>query len=147
MVLVLLLCDFLILPVGVWAQDRPYPIFTADHLDTTMKILGPNWAGVRAALSDVDYQMAKQRLSRTREQLATTMTFWRDREREDAMGWLRAALTQLDVLDAALSVEVVESAVLDPIVARVTEYCLACHEVYREQVLTGQYELRLNARP
>ena len=46
-----------------------------------MTTLGPNVAGVRAALASGDHSTAKERAIRSREQLATTITFWRDRER------------------------------------------------------------------
>jgi len=129
------------------AQDRPYPIFSADHLDATMKTLGPNVAAVRAALVDSDYPTAKQRVIRSREQLATTITFWRDRERDDAVGWLRSALTQLDALDTALSAEAVDPAVVDSIAAAVTANCVACHTAYRERDQNGNYQVRLSSRP
>ena len=129
------------------AQDRPYPIFSADHLDATMKTLGPNVAAVRAALVDSDYPTAKQRVIRSREQLATTITFWRDRERDDAVGWLRSALTQLDALDTALSAEAVDPAVVDSIAATVTANCVACHTAYRERDQNGNYQVRLSSRP
>ena len=82
----------LMLPAVAAGQQGPYPIFTDAHLDAIMTTLGPNVAGVRAALSAGDYATAKERAIRSREQLATTITFWRDRDREDAVGWLRAAL-------------------------------------------------------
>ncbi len=129
------------------AQGRPYPIFSVDHLDATMKTLGPNVAAVRAALVDADYPTAKQRVIRSREQLARTITFWRDRERDDAVGWLRSALTQLDALDTALSAEAVDPAVVDSIAAAVTANCVACHTAYREQDQNGNYQVRLSSRP
>jgi hypothetical protein len=112
-----------------------------------MKTLGPNVAGVRAALVEADYLTAKQRAIRSREQLATTVTFWRDREREDALLWLRSALNQLDALDTALSVDEKDPAVLGSITAELTEYCVACHTAYRERGQNGDYQLRVSALP
>ena len=84
----LVVLGLLVVSTSGSAQERPYPIYTVHHLDATMKTLGPNVAGVRAALVEADYLTAKQRAIRSREQLATTVTFWRDREREDALLWL-----------------------------------------------------------
>lgn len=137
----------LLVSAGGSAQERPYPIFSVDHLDAVMKTLGPNVAGVRAALVEADYPTAKQRAIRSREQLATTVTFWRDRERDDALEWLRSALSRLDALDTALSVDEKDPAVLGSITAELTEYCVACHTAYRERDQNGDYQLRVSALP
>ena len=42
-----------------------------------------------ASLADQDYATAKERLTRSREQLATTITFWLDHERDDAIAILQ----------------------------------------------------------
>ena len=137
----------LLLPAAAAGQQGPYPIFTEAHLDATMTTLGPNVAGVRAALAAGDYSTAKERSIRSREQLATTITFWRDRDRQDAVGWLRAALNHLDALDTALSVESVDAAVAAAIAEEVTEACTACHAAYREPDGAGGYRLKSSALP
>ncbi len=128
------------------AQDKPYPIFTVDHLDAAMKTLGPNVAGLRAALADGDFATAKARTIRSREQLATTVTFWRDREQDDAVALLRATVDRMDALDAALSAEVVDSAAVATLATEIGGACTACHTVYREQdPVTSEYRLRQSA--
>ena len=142
------LAAFMLLTAAAEAgQEGPYPIFTEAHLDATMATLGPNVAGVRAALSAGDYATAKERAIRSREQLATTITFWRDRDREDAVGWLRAALRHLDALDTALSVEPVDAATAAAIGGEVTEACTACHAVYRESDGDGGFRVKSSALP
>ena len=137
----------LLLPASSPAQQGPYPIFTEAHLDAIMTTLGPNVAGVRAALAAGDYSTAKERAIRSREQLATTITFWRDRDRNDAVGWLRSALDRLDALDTALSVESVDAAAVEAIGTEITQACDACHTVYREQDGDGGYRIRTSALP
>ena len=133
-------------PAAVAAgQDGPYPIFTEAHLDATMTTLGPNVAGVRAALAAGDHSTAKERAIRSREQLATTITFWRDRERRDAVQWLRAALDRLDALDTALSVESVDGAAAEAIADELAEACAACHAAYREPDGDGGYRVQSGA--
>ena len=78
-------------PVAL-AQDKPYPVYTAEYLDATMKTLGPNMASVRASLADGDFTTAKEQTIRSRGQLATTVTFWRDTEQDEALTLLRTAL-------------------------------------------------------
>ncbi len=137
----------LLLPAASSGQQGPYPIFTEAHLDATMTTLGPNVAGVRAALAAGDHSTAKERAIRSREQLATTITFWRDREREDAVGWLRTALNRLDALDTALSAESVDAPAAVAIGDEIAEACNACHAVYREENGDGGYRLKTSALP
>ena len=131
---------------GISAQDKPYPIFTPNHLDTAMKILGPNVAGVMASLADGDFTTAKERVIRAREQLATTVTFWRDTDQDEALTLLRAALDHMDALDAALSTEAVDATAVDTLATEIGGACVACHAVYREQdPVTGEYRLKPGA--
>lgn len=137
----------LLLPSASSGQQGPYPVFTEAHLDATMTTLGPNVAGVRATLAAGDYSTAKERAIRSREQLATTITFWRDRDRDDAVGWLRTALDRLDALDTALAVESVDAAAAVAIGDEVAEACNACHAVYREPDGDGGYRVNASALP
>ena len=142
-----LLAAALLLSASPSGQQGPYPIFTEAHLDATMTTLGPNVAGVRAALAAGDYSTAKERAIRSREQLATTITFWRDRDRDDAVGWLRTALDRLDALDTALSAESVDGAAVVAIGDEIAESCNACHAVYRDEDPDGGYRVRTGALP
>lgn len=120
-----------------------YPIFTHDHFEGMMKTLGPNLAGVNASLADDDLDTAKARLVLVRQQLATTITFWRDRDRDDAIGFLRAAIGKVDALDDALSEETVDPAAVLAVAAEIGAACETCHSVYREQdPATGEYRLK-----
>lgn len=130
---------------GLRAQDgpKPYPIYTADHLAGTMETLGPNFAAAVRALEAADYPAAKERLARAREQLATTITFWRQHERADGIGFVRTAVGAMDDLDAAMSADVVDAAAAAGFAAEVQATCNACHAVYREPDPEGGF--RLNA--
>ena len=126
--------------------QNPYPVYTADHLAGTMETVGPNFdAGVRA-LDAADHAAAKERFVRAREQLATTVTFWRQRDREDAVQWVRDAITKLDGLDTTLSQESVDAGAAGAQAEEIETTCNACHAVYREQdPATGEYRLRPGA--
>ena len=133
--------------IAVSAQ-KPYPIFTLDHLVATMRNLGPNFEASTAALASEDDGTAKAMLIRSREQLATTVTFWRDHERDDAIGFLRPALSGLDALDDALSAETVDRRALTTLVGQVETACEVCHAVYRDQdPETGAYRLKPGVLP
>jgi len=112
-------------------QER-YPIFTADQFVETMRTVGPNVAAARRALDNGDLPTAKAQLVRSREQLATTITFWRDRQQEEAIGYLREAVRALDAIDDALSREPVDHGAVDTLTRRLDAACAACHGTYRE---------------
>ena len=132
---------------GLHAQDgpKPYPIYTADHLAGTMETLGPNFAAAVRALEAGDYPAAKERLARAREQLATTITFWRQRERDDGIGHVRTAVRAMDDLDAAMSMDAVDAAAASGFAADVQATCNACHGIYREPDPEGGFRLRAAA--
>ena len=120
-----------------------YPIFTLDHFASTMKTLGPNLSGVNASLAGDDFDTAKARLVLVRQQLATTITFWRDHERDDAIAFLRSAIGKVDVVDDMLSAESVDPDLTRAAAAEIGAACQACHDVYREQdPVTGAYRLK-----
>ena len=127
--------------------DEPaYPIYTADHLAGTMETLGPNFAGTLQSVDAADWMTAKQRLSRSREQLATTITFWRKLRKDDAVGFVRDALRAMDDLDAAVSTETVDTARAAARAADVGVACAACHAIYREpDTMEGTFRLKTSA--
>jgi len=128
------------------AAQNPYPIYTAGHLAAAMETLGPNFTATMRSLDAADYPTTKQRLSRSREQLATTITFWRDHEKEDAVGFVRAALRAMDELDTALSTERVDLGAMTMAVGQVRAACASCHDLYREQdAATGEFRLKSGA--
>jgi hypothetical protein len=136
-----------IVSVSGQAGDKPYPLFTEDHLVATMKTMGANFSGANGLLETQDYEAAKAQFIRTREQLARTVTFWRDRDRDDAIDMLRDALTSLDSLDTEISAAgQLDSAAVSGLVGQIGGACQACHAVYREQdPATGQFRVKASA--
>lgn len=135
-----------ILAVGspLSAQDKkPYPIFTYEQFVAAMKTVGQAFNAVTASLSRNEIDDAKAYLAISRDRLATTIVFWRDRKRDDAIRLLRDNLAKLDELDAALSVERVDRAGVDALANQVTASCQNCHNVYRDQdPVTKAYRLK-----
>ena len=132
---------------GLRAQDSPqqYPIYTGNHLAATMDTLGPNFAATVRALEASDYPAAKERLARAREQLATTITFWRQHERDDGIGFVRTAVRAMDGLDAAMSVDAVDVEAASGFADDVQATCNACHATYREPDPEGGFRLKAEA--
>jgi hypothetical protein len=136
--------------IGVWtiaaaatAQQVSYPIYTQDDFVKTMKSVGQNFAAITPSLTADDFDSAKGRVVRSREQLATTVTFWRDHKKEDAIKMWRAAIAKMDDLDTALSAEKVDKEAAAALVSQVSAACAACHAQYREQdPATKAYRLK-----
>ena len=79
------------------------PLFSADDLDDAMKGIGRQFELVNRTIAAGDFEAAKVRVTRAREQLSPTISFWRNHERDDAVTMVRAATRSLDSLDRALS--------------------------------------------
>ena len=144
----LLRCSAVLLGTAVVAvpalAQKPYPIFTAEHLAVTMETLGPNFVATIEAISAANHTTAKERLSRSREQLATTITFWRSYEKDNAIRSVRAALATMDELDSILSEERVDVEKVRSAVDEIKSACASCHDVYRERdAVTGEYRLKM----
>jgi cytochrome c556 len=113
--------------------QRVYPVFTVEDLGTAMKAVGRYVAAVDASLRQNEFQTAKNYLARSREQLAPTITFWRDQQKDDAVGWLQDTLRQMDRLDAALSADNPDRAAVNAAATQLAAACEACHAMYRER--------------
>jgi hypothetical protein len=141
-------------PVAVWgilaggASGQVYPIFTASDLEKTMTIVGQNFGALSRLVDGGNLEDAKARAVRTREQLATTITFWRERKRDDAIKMLRAAMNRLDELDTTLSAERIDKNAASTLLGEVDAACQACHARYREQDPgTKAYRLKAGVLP
>ena len=132
------------------AQQKPYPVFTIEHFVAAMKTVGQAFTAVNASRAKGDFEDSKAYLAISRDRLATTITFWRDRKKDDAIAMLRDALTKMDELDVALSIDKDK---IDPtqLAAKTTQVdaaCGACHAVYREQdPNTRAYRLKTGSVP
>jgi hypothetical protein len=128
----LLTLGTLALAVTAAAQTK-YPIFTPANFVDTMKTVGVNFSAVNAAIAGKDFATAKAQLIRSRERLALTITFWRDRKKDDEVRILRDALTRMDDLDALLSANPIDGAAAGAAVKQIGANCQACHAANREQ--------------
>ena len=115
------------------ADQAKYPIFTPTNFVDTMKIVGLNFSAVNAAIASQDFSTAKAQLIRSRERLALTITFWRDRKKDDALRILREALTGMDDLDTLLSANPVDAPAANAALKQIGAKCQACHVANREQ--------------
>src|SRR6185436_1587180 len=106
-----------------------------------------NFAAVKTFAAGADYASAKAQLTRAREQMAITITFWRDANNDAAVAMLRKTLTSMDTLDVLMSAEKIDAAGVTSAVARIDETCTACHAAYREpDPATNSYRVRRSSR-
>lgn len=119
--------------VATASAQTKYPIFTAANFVDTMKIVGVNFTAVNAAIARQDFPTAKAQLIRSRERLALTITFWRDRKKDDAIKILRDSLTGMDSLDTLLSATPVDAPATSAAVKQIGTTCQSCHAAYRDQ--------------
>jgi hypothetical protein len=124
-------------------REKPYPIFTADHFVSAMKTVGQAYGAVNVSLSKKEIEDSKAYLVISRDRLATTITFWRDRKKDDAIEILRDTLARMDELDVALSAEKVDTEAASSILKQIGASCEACHRLYREQdPITKAYRIK-----
>ena len=129
------------------AQKNPYRTYTEEKFVQNMQAADRNYAAVKGFVTKNDYQSAKAQLTRAREQMALTITYWRDTKKDDAVAMLRKALNGMDDLDVALGADTVDSAAIASASERVNGACQACHTVYREQdPSTKAYRVRRSAQ-
>ena len=118
-------------------------MFTVADLDSAMKAVGRYVDLATKAIASTDFETAKTRVARAREQLSTTFSFWILEKRPDAMKMVRNATTTLDDLDAVLSATPVDPSAVTAAVSRVDLACQACHAIYREEdAATGTFKLK-----
>jgi cytochrome c556 len=124
---------FVALAVATAAAQTKYPIFTPTNFADAMKTVGVNFSAVNTAIASQDFATAKAQLIRSRERLALTITFWRDRKKDGEITILRDALTKMDNLDTLLSATPVDASAAEAAVKQIGANCQACHATNREQ--------------
>jgi hypothetical protein len=115
------------------AQKNPYRNYTEEKFVQNMQSADRNYGAVKALAAKSDYEAAKAQLTRAREQMAITITFWRDAKKDDAIDMLRKALTGMDDLDVALGAQNVDASAIAAASGLIDAACQACHTAYREQ--------------
>lgn len=119
--------------VAAGAAQKRYPVFTSENFINNMQLLGRNFGAVNASLARNDFENAKAQLARSRELLAITVTFWRDRNKDDAVKILRDTLARMDDLDTALSADGIDAVTATALAKQINAGCEMCHSTYREQ--------------
>jgi hypothetical protein len=109
------------------------PLFTERDFEVAMKAVGRNAGLFHTAITGSDFETAKMRVARAREQLFPTITFWRTRNETEATRLVRDAIAALDELDVALSGDPADRAAVAAVLTKVDMTCQRCHDAYRQQ--------------
>jgi hypothetical protein len=112
---------------------RAQPVFSEQDLDTAMKAAGRHIGLAHTAIAAGDFEAAKIRVARVREQLFPTVAFWRNNKETEAVKLLREAVAALDALDGPLSREPIDRAAVVAAATAVDAACQRCHAIYRDQ--------------
>lgn len=107
------------------------PNFTANDLDQSMQGVGRQFELINQLLRVGDFESAKVRVTRAREQVAPTISFWRNNEDADAVEMLREVTGKLDILDAELSEVTINK---DNVVSTIAEVGDALCDLLRDYV-------------
>src|SRR5258708_16998580 len=128
------------------AEEKAYPIFTAEHFVSAMKTVGQAFVAAKASIGRSEFEDSKSYLVISRDRLATTITFWRDKKKDDAIKMLRDTVTKMDDLDDAPSPAQIDPAAVAARLEQVGAACHACHALYLGQdPVTKAYKLKTGA--
>ena len=128
-------------------------VATPEDLDKAMKETSASYGAANKWLSTNPGTLAgglqgalagaRRQLATARETLMSTRSFWMDKKREDAVGFVDDALAKMTAVDEAIDTTLSENVgtgttaagTAGPAAAlrEVAGACQACHQVYREQ--------------
>ena len=107
-------------------------VTTAEEYTKAMRMTSVGVEAVVTALAAANFADAKGKLVTTREGFTALEGFWVDRKRDDAIEIVRAALAQIDEIDALLEAERPSRSDTLAKTRMVRGSCAACHLLYRE---------------
>ena len=107
-------------------------ITTGEEHAKVMRSTAEAFGGVTNAIAAGGVADARARLATAREGFIKLEGFWAEKKRDDAVGIVKGALTQLDEFEKLLSAQTVSrSATLGP-TRRIQAACASCHALYRD---------------
>ena len=121
---------------------RPAVPMTPEEIafDQVMKRINPAFGAIRQAVSEAAGYEGVEHAVTLKKAFAETETFWKKREKPDAMKWAAEARTHAESLEQAIS-----SRKWDEAKAALTglqQTCSACHGVYRQRLDDGSYRIK-----
>ena len=124
----------------VWAQAQK--VTTAEEYDKTMKAVGAANGALRKAVASSAFDDAKKQVPVLRQNILNAETFWVEKKKTDAQGWIKDAKTKLDAVEKALNASPVDAPAVMATLKELGGTCTACHMEYREQDPAGGYRIK-----
>jgi hypothetical protein len=121
---------------------RPAVPLTPEEIafDQVMKRINPAFGAIRQAVNEAAGYEGVEHAVTLKQAFAETETFWKKREKPDAMKWAAEARTHAESLEQAIS-----GGQWDEAKAALTglqQTCSACHGAYRQRGDDGSYRIR-----
>ena len=107
-------------------------VTTAEEYAKLMKSTGQAFGATNKAIASGAYADARTQLTNVRQNFMTLQAFWTARNRDDAVGIVKDALTRIDALDQMLAAPTVDQMAAQATAKQVQGSCGACHKLYRE---------------
>jgi hypothetical protein len=125
---------------------KPLPPMTADDvtLSKVMKQVGPAFTALRTGIDGANSDAATKNAAVLKQSFAETETFWKSKNKTDALEWAADARKQVDLIDHAVAAGKFDDAKA-PAAALATK-CASCHGAYRERLEDGTFRIKLAAK-
>lgn len=107
-------------------------IATAEDYAKVMKTTAQAFFATNKAVGSGAVADARTQLATARQGFTTIHAFWTEKQRADAAGIAKEALTNLDALDKLLSAPTLDQAAAQAAAKQVQGACASCHKLYRE---------------
>lgn len=122
---------------------RPAVPLTPEEIafDQVMKRINPAFGAIRQAVNEAAGYEGVEHAVTLKQAFAETETFWKKRERPDAITWAAEARTHAETLEQAIGAGKWDDA--KAALSGLQQTCSACHGAYRQRGDDGSYRIRL----
>jgi hypothetical protein len=107
-----------------------------------MKRINPAFGAIRQAVNEAAGYEGVEHAVTLKQAFADTETFWKKREKPDAMKWAAEARTHAEALEQAIGAGKWDDA--KAALSGLQQTCSACHAAYRQRGDDGSYRIRLD---
>jgi cytochrome c556 len=134
---------FVAAAIGLWAvafvTAQTQKVTTVEEYDKTMKAVNAANGAMRKAIQSNATDEAKTQLAALRQNIANAETFWVDKKKSDALGFIKTVRAGLDAVEKALAGS--DPAAVQAALKEMTGGCQGCHMEYREMDPAGGFRI------
>ena len=113
----------------VSAQNK---IASTEDYSKVMKPTAQAFIAANKAIGSGAFADAKKEVAQARQGFTTILAFWTEKQKTDAVGFAKEALTGLDTLDQVLSAPTVDPMAAQAAAKQVQGACASCHIASRD---------------